>query len=109
MGILTMLAHFHLINKGKHPFNLAINPTGIKELASAAELNEEQVKFVKETAIMVNERSKYTTSGWLIGCTILTCSLEAEISAAREATAFSHDYYFLSQLYDEEWKPTPTA
>ncbi len=58
MGILTMLAHFYLINKGKRPFNLVINPAGIKEPASTAELNGEQVKFVKETAIMVNEKSK---------------------------------------------------
>jgi hypothetical protein len=59
MGILTMLAHFHLINKGKRPFNLAMDSAGIKELASAAELNEEQVNFVKQTAVMVNERCKY--------------------------------------------------
>jgi len=57
MGILTMLAHFHLINKGKRPFNLAMDPAGVKELATA-ELNDEQVKFVKETAIMVKERSE---------------------------------------------------
>ncbi|KAG4440056.1 hypothetical protein IFR05_004449 [Cadophora sp. M221] len=56
---------------GNRTFNLAMNPADIKELASTAELNGEQVKFVKETAIMVNET--------------------AEISTVREATAFSHD------------------
>ncbi len=58
MGILTMLAHFHFVNKGKHPFNLATDPAGVKELASTAELNDEQIKFGKETAIMVKERSE---------------------------------------------------
>lgn len=27
----------------------------------------------------------------------------------REKEDFGNDYYFISQLYDEEWRPTPIA
>jgi hypothetical protein len=28
---------------------------------------------------------------------------------AREELDFEDDYYFVSQLFDKDWKPTPTA
>ena len=56
MGALTMLAHFHYANKGKQPFSLALDPAGLREVAEAAELNAEQVQFVREIAIIVKEK-----------------------------------------------------
>jgi hypothetical protein len=29
--------------------------------------------------------------------------------AVREKKEFGNDYYFISQLYDEEWSPAPIA
>jgi len=59
MGALTMLAHFHYCcNKGTQPFAKALDPSGLQELAEAAELNAEQVQFVRDTAIWVKERGR---------------------------------------------------
>jgi len=54
-----MLAHFHYCcNKGTQPFAKALDPSGLQELAEAAELNAEQVQFVRDTAIWVKERGR---------------------------------------------------
>ena len=55
MGALTILAHFHYANKGKQPFTLALDATGLQKVAEGAELNPEQVHFVRESAYMVQK------------------------------------------------------
>jgi sucrose-6-phosphate hydrolase SacC (GH32 family) len=34
---------------------------------------------------------------------------EFQMKKAREELDFGNDFYFVSQLFDEDWKPTDTA
>ena len=56
MGASTILAHFHYVNKGKHPFILALDPSNLPDLAKFGSLNQDQVEFVRETALLVQDR-----------------------------------------------------
>ncbi|KAI1489816.1 hypothetical protein F5X96DRAFT_591589 [Biscogniauxia mediterranea] len=91
-GAEVMLAHFHYLNKGVHPFGMCNAATHRRELARAAELGEDEVKFVWDTSRRVNETE-----------------LKDKIKEVRAARNFGHDLYWVSQLYDEVWKPGPTA
>lgn len=90
MGALIMIAHFHYTNKGQQPFTMALDPSGLQEVVEATNMDAEHIRFIKESAFMIQER-------------------EAEIRQVREARAFGNDLYWISQLYDKDWKPSPTA
>lgn len=53
-GARTLLAYFHYLNKGARPFTLDWTSA---ETVAMAELNAEQVRFVKETAELIRENS----------------------------------------------------
>ncbi|KAI5918987.1 hypothetical protein F4810DRAFT_703882 [Camillea tinctor] len=54
-GAEMMLAHFHYLNKGAHPFGMAQDAAHRRELARAAELDENGVHFVWDTAKRIND------------------------------------------------------
>lgn len=54
-GVNVMLAHFHYLNKGVLPFRLTYDAAGIRELSKAAELDPEQVTFIKRTSRLLDE------------------------------------------------------
>lgn len=58
VGAVNLLYHFHYVNKGSLPFELALHPTGIQELTRASELMPDQVEFIFQTALLVKERGK---------------------------------------------------
>jgi len=87
-GVLTMLAYFHWTNKGKLPFKHAEDPAMLEELATVAELNEEQVQFVKSTSLWVK-------------------AMQEEMERVRRNFDSGHELYFVSQLFDDDWKPPP--
>jgi hypothetical protein len=51
-GARIMLAHFHYCNKGSHPFAMDWDRPGN---ISFAQLNEEQVRFLKQTVELVEK------------------------------------------------------
>ncbi len=55
-GAKIMLAYFHYCNKGAHPFSLDWT---VADNIAMAELNAEQVQFVKETAELVKAKSTH--------------------------------------------------
>ncbi|KAM7205453.1 hypothetical protein V8F20_003222 [Naviculisporaceae sp. PSN 640] len=87
-GMQTMLAHFHFINKGVAPFSLAHSAVGRQDLAKAAALDDEQVKFVWKTSTMIQDPRR-----------------AARIRSVRERGLVGDDLYWVSMLYDKEWKP----
>ncbi|KAK0615151.1 hypothetical protein B0T17DRAFT_498062 [Bombardia bombarda] len=87
-GVQTMLAHFHYINKGVIPFSLPHTEAGKQELAKAANLTDEQVKFVWKTSDMTNEPRR-----------------AAYMKYIRERDEVGDDLYWVSMLYDKDWKP----
>ncbi|KAK5449838.1 hypothetical protein LTS15_008410 [Exophiala xenobiotica] len=92
MGVINMLVHFHSLNKGVAPFNLVHDEKGLSDLAKAAHLQGDSLTFVKRTSKMVNEPR--------------TVALMREVQAKRD---YGHDLYWVSQLYDQEWKPGEIA
>ncbi|RDW57318.1 hypothetical protein BP5796_12768 [Coleophoma crateriformis] len=89
-GALVLLADFHYSNKGQLPFSMAENSKKLEELADIAELNLDQVLFIKNTATLVQQQ-------------------RGQMMQAREGRVFTDDYYFISQLYDKDWVPSPIA
>ncbi|KAK4184430.1 hypothetical protein QBC35DRAFT_58270 [Podospora australis] len=87
-GAQTMLAHFHFINKGVLPFSLPKTPTGRKELSKAASLSDDQVEFVWRTADMVKDPHR-----------------AAQMRYARQRGEVGHDLYWVSMLFDQDWRP----
>ncbi|KAL4953331.1 hypothetical protein BDW69DRAFT_194945 [Aspergillus filifer] len=91
-GMQTMLAHFHYLNKGVLPFHLTYDDKSLRSLAAAADLDSEELEFVKRTSEFVNHPDRVARM--------------AEVRANRE---YGDDMYWISQLYDSEWRPGPTA
>ncbi|KKK23873.1 hypothetical protein AOCH_002910, partial [Aspergillus ochraceoroseus] len=91
-GMHILLAHFHYLNKGVSPFHMTYDEKALRELASAAELDKEQLEFIKFTSGLVKTPGRDT--------------YVANIRANRD---FGDHLYWVSQLYDSEWKPGPTA
>ncbi|SPQ27182.1 dc7b8959-bb24-4bdd-88c8-e08b8e00ba17 [Thermothielavioides terrestris] len=91
-GVNVMLAHFHYLNKGVHPFRMTYDAAGLRKLSNAAELNDTQLAFVKLTSHLLREPSRV-----------------AEIASVRARRDFNHDLYWVAQLYEENWVPGPTA
>ncbi|KAF2183196.1 hypothetical protein K469DRAFT_584113 [Zopfia rhizophila CBS 207.26] len=85
-GANILLAHFHYCNRGSHPFTMDWKSP---DQIARAELDTEQVQFILDTAKEVKKKSP----------------LFREI---REKALFEHEYYFLSQLYEFDWKPRHT-
>ena len=108
MGALTMLAHFHYLNKGNEPFALAGRAESLQDLAEAAGLDAEQMELVKETSVWIKQNRKSITSHTKRLGTNPWIS-ENNMKQLRQETAFGNDHYFISQLYDKDWKPGPTA
>jgi hypothetical protein len=81
-----MLAYFHYVSKGAHPFTL--DWTSADNIA-LAHLNPEQTRFVRDTAEHI--KSKQT----------LFDTLTAE-------GLYENEFYFTSQMFASDWKPIPT-
>ncbi|KAI1455337.1 hypothetical protein F4805DRAFT_476862 [Annulohypoxylon moriforme] len=86
----TMLAHFNYINSGFRPFQLVLQPSGPEELKEAGHLTDEQLDFVRMTALWIKDND----------------NLLKQIRADNNS---GHKYYWISQMYQEVWKPDPTG
>ncbi|KAI2462772.1 hypothetical protein F4781DRAFT_426909 [Annulohypoxylon bovei var. microspora] len=84
----TMLAHFNYINAGFRPFQIVFQHSGREELKQAGRLTDDQVEFVRMTA------------SWIKDNGIL-------MQRIRDDNDSGHPYYWISQLYQEVWKPGP--
>ncbi|OQV06206.1 hypothetical protein CLAIMM_10812 isoform 1 [Cladophialophora immunda] len=89
-GCLILLQYFHSRNRGRQPFALTEDPKGLDELRKFGEFDQVQVEFVRRTWERVRRN-------W-------TSMIEA-----RDKKDFGNSYYFVSQLFDEPWKPSSTA
>lgn len=83
LGANILLAHFHYCNKGWYPFS---DECKDQDLRSLADLDEEKIRFVHETRKFAKEH-------------------EREWEQVREKGAWEHDYFFVSQLFQENWHP----
>ncbi|KAL3471565.1 hypothetical protein BJX99DRAFT_266617 [Aspergillus californicus] len=91
-GMRTMLAHFHYLNKGVLPFHLTYDEKSLRNLAAAAELDRDELDFVKRTSELVNEPARM-----------------AHMAGIRKNRDYGADMYWVSQLFDVDWAPGPIA
>lgn len=119
-GAKILLAHFHYTNKGVHPFTIDwTSPDQIDR----SQFNAEQAQFMRETVAEINKK------GWTrlnplpiatlsplgsplssqTGTNTLFGMAEERFREVRQKEEFEHDYYFISQLYDRDWKPVSTV
>ncbi|KAL2821114.1 hypothetical protein BJX63DRAFT_418148 [Aspergillus granulosus] len=91
-GMRTMLAHFHYLNKGVLPFHMTYDEESLRNLGAMADLNSEELNFVKQTSVFVNDRAR-----------------RARMAEIRSTVNFGDDLYWISQLYDSDWTPGSIA
>lgn len=84
-GATTLLAHFHVIYGGSRPFTHALEGT-LGQFAQNAELSQSQIEFLGKTAALVQKRQEM----W---------------KQVRLSEEYGNDYYWISQLFDVDWKP----
>ncbi|ROW11141.1 hypothetical protein VMCG_01172 [Cytospora schulzeri] len=86
LGANIFLAYYHYCNKSVYPFSKDCKDSDLQNLA---ELDQTSINFVQYTRNYAEEH-KYQWD---------------ELRAAKE---YGNDYYFLSQLYEQDWSPQPT-
>lgn len=79
-----LLAHFHYRNKGVHPFSMDCKE---QELSNLVNLDAQNTKFIQFTRTVVKEQRKH----W---------------EKLRQSNDYENDFYFISQLFEEDWKPS---
>lgn len=107
MGAKMMIYYFHYCNKGNHPF---AREWMSEENLALAGLNEEQGQFLKESTVLINERRMCASVSVRYSCALVLTSvrLVPEFERIREGQDFENDWYFVSQLYDADWRPRST-
>ncbi|KAK8049734.1 hypothetical protein PG994_011464 [Apiospora phragmitis] len=78
-----LLAYFHYCNKGMYPFSAECKD---QDLRTLAQLDAMKIKFVNVTRNIVKDQGKH----W---------------DEVRQRDAYEDDFYFISQLYEENWAP----
>ncbi|RSL66788.1 hypothetical protein CEP54_003581 [Fusarium duplospermum] len=86
LGANILLAHFHYCNKGIYPFSEDCKDQDLRTLAG---LDEEKIKFVHTTTSYARRN-------------------RPEWEEIRQAGAYEHDYFFVSQLFEANWQPRTT-
>ncbi|KAK7941111.1 uncharacterized protein PG986_013498 [Apiospora aurea] len=82
-GANILLAYFHYCNKGMYPFSAECKD---QDLRTLAQLDPVKIKFVNVTRNIVKEQGKH----W---------------DEVRRREDYEDDFYFISQLYEENWAP----
>ncbi|KAI1447687.1 hypothetical protein F5Y02DRAFT_351050 [Annulohypoxylon stygium] len=86
MGANILLAYFHYCNKNIYPFSAKCKE---QDLATIAELDENQVKLIQFTRSNIEKYKKH----W---------------AKIRQTDDYENDFYYISQLYEENWTPQST-
>ncbi|KAI0164714.1 hypothetical protein GGR57DRAFT_209438 [Xylariaceae sp. FL1272] len=82
-GANILLAYFHYCNKGIYPFSEECKDQDLKNLAG---LDELRMKFIKYTRTMIAQ-------------------YRPQWDKMRQKNEYENDFYYISQLYEENWMP----
>ncbi|KAI0120288.1 hypothetical protein F4776DRAFT_655877 [Hypoxylon sp. NC0597] len=85
-GANILLAYFHYCNKGVYPFSAECKE---QALSSLADLDESKLKLIQFTRANVEKYKKH----W---------------AKIRQTDDYENDFYYVSQLYEENWTPQST-
>lgn len=101
-----MLAHFHYLNQGACPFSIVMGGPKRKKFLQQAGLTAGQMALIESTAKWAENRGESISYSRV---PFLTSVVAPMLRNIRETHAFGHDYFWISQLYDVDWKLGPTA
>lgn len=98
-----MLIYFHTCNQGVRPFSIADVGSFIK----SAGLNEEQARFMRNVADAVQEKGMYSSKSEpnLITWDAEIREIAPLFEQIKTKKQMENKYYFLCQLFDENWTP----
>ena len=102
MGANILLAYFHHCCKGFRPFDVDWEST---ETASMADLDQEQIQFLRRTAEYVHKNSMCPDPHALL---LSDYVIETGFREIIEKGLCEDEHYFVGQLYEENWKPRST-
>lgn len=104
-----MLAHFHFLNKGVVPFSLPHDEIARETLSQAADLDDEQVDLVWRTSDMIKDpRRCEQYKNHVCNCEdFADTEIANKMKEVRERDMVGHDYFWVSFLFDQDWKPRP--
>ncbi|KAK3341164.1 hypothetical protein B0T25DRAFT_464856, partial [Lasiosphaeria hispida] len=83
LGANTLLAYFHYCNKGIYPFSAECKD---QDLQSLAELDEDAMLFVKYTRQFASKNNRHWEDLW-------------------HEENYESEYYYVSQLFEQNWQP----
>ncbi|KAI1814466.1 hypothetical protein GGS20DRAFT_576820 [Poronia punctata] len=86
MGANILLAYFHYCNKGIYPFSAECKE---QDLITLAALDEQKTQFIRQTKWHVQRHRK----SW---------------AKLRQSNDYENDFYYISQLFEENWMPQST-
>jgi len=86
IGANILLAHFHYCNKGWQPFTRDWDDP---KTALLAELNAEQILFMKRTSALIKVK-------------------EAHFKGVQGIEHCEDQYYFVAQMFESDWTPRST-
>lgn len=111
-GCLILLQYFHSQNRGRQPLALTETAKGLDELRKFGEFDQVQVEFLRRSYEWV--RRNCMSKPWTLpfgaqtDLTLLRMT-GTSMMEARDKQDFGSSYYFVSQLFDDPWKPSSTA
>ncbi|KAH8675648.1 hypothetical protein BX600DRAFT_179924 [Xylariales sp. PMI_506] len=85
LGANILLGYFHYCNKGVYPFSMECKDQDLKSLAN---LDDTKLKFVHRVRKIIDEQK----DNW---------------QEIRRNSDYEHDFYFTSQLFEQNWMPQP--
>ncbi|KAI0890616.1 uncharacterized protein GGS22DRAFT_15894 [Annulohypoxylon maeteangense] len=86
MGANILLAYFHYCNKNIYPFSTKCKE---QDLSTIAELDETQIKLIQFTRSNIEKYKRH----W---------------AKIRQTEDYENDFYYISQMYEENWTPQST-
>lgn len=108
-GAITLLAHFHGVLDGPTPFGLA-NTGRLESFRKNWDFSERQEAFMKETYLrtrVMRECFQSTRNNWTTDALVGDSDflLGEHLQQVRKGGDLSDEWYWVSQLYDEDWTP----
>ncbi|XXG93968.1 hypothetical protein Hte_000218 [Hypoxylon texense] len=86
MGANILLGYFHYVNKGVYPFSAECKD---KDLRTVADMDESQMRIIQFTKSTAEKYKKH----W---------------EKIRQSGDYENDFYYISQLFEENWAPQST-
>ena len=100
-GANVLLAYWHYCNKGSKPFAPGSSAAHFHPMS---ELHPYQTVFIRETSLEVQANGISIHHTLLNRCQGLTIA-EKSWKLLQQTHAYGDDYYFVSQLFEQDWKP----